>query len=846
MTRAAEPRWRMMQAMHRDDLPSGTVTFLFTDIEASTLLLDELGPEAYRAELDAHRRVVREACMGAGGVEVDTQGDAFFVAFPTAAGAIEAAQAITQSLTNAPISVRIGVHTGTPLVTDEGYVGADVHRAARIAAAGHGGQVLVSASTAALVGVELNDLGEHRFKDLARPERVYQLGDAEHPPLRSLRNVRLPVPATPFLGRYSELDQVAGLLAEDNVRLLTLTGPGGTGKTRLALQAAAESSGHHSDGVWWVPLAPLRDPELLTSVIAQALGINERPDHRLEDDVAARLRNNVTLVVLDNVEHLLPAAADVVANLVATTDATWLVTSRERLQIQAEQVFPVPTLSEHDGVALFLARARALEPSFESNGSVMQLCTRLDNLPLALELAAARTVLFSPEQLLERLSQRLDLLKGPRDADPRQQTLRAAVEWSYELLTSAEQRLFRSLSCFANGCTYEASEEVCDADPESLQSLLDKSLLRRRDSRFGPRYWMLETIREYGADRLEQADEAEGVRHRHAAWCCSFLERRLSLVGQYPPDTDTVDDFERVGDEHDNIQAALAWAFRRGEDELALRLGTRCFRFWARRGMYRNVKAWLVAADARLGAASPLIQLQALKVAGLIAFFFDTDSGAADNYWVRAIAVAEELGEPREIAWLESRRAGVIWERGELEQALILREAALSAARAAGDIMAEADELHMIGEVLRDLRRFEEAEKALLGADRMTRELNHDFLRAANAHSLGDLEVDRGDPAAALPWYRQSLSIATRQGILKNQLMCLAGIAAAYTDLGRDEEAAKLWGAACGIGEDQLGYLMLSPERKRYESRLGRLEGTDAWSAGRSLSLEQALELLTN
>ena len=829
--------------MPRDELPSGTVTFLFTDVEGSTRLLHELGPEGYRRELEAHGRVVRDACVPAGGVEVDTQGDAFFVAFPTASGAIEAARAITQSLADAAISVRIGVHTGTPLVTDGGYVGADVHRAARIAAAGHGGQVLVSASTAALVNAELSDLGEHRFKDLAAPERVYQLGDTRHPPLRSLHNVRLPVPATPFLGRDSELEQVAGLLGRKDVRLVTLTGPGGTGKTRLALQAAAESSEHYADGVWWVPLAPLSDPALVTSVVAQTLSIKERPDHRLEEDVAARLRDETTLVVLDNAEHLLPDVAALVANLVATTAATWLVTSRERLQIQAEQVFPVPTLSEHDGVTLFLARARALEPSFEQNGSVKELCTRLDNLPLALELAAARTVLFSPDQLLERLSQRLDLLKGPRDADPRQQTLRAAIEWSYELLIPLEQRLFRSLSCFANGCRYEAAEEVCDADPESLQSLLDKSLLKRRDSRFGPRYWILETIREYGADRLEQAGEAHDVRHRHATWCCTFVERHSSPLGHFAPGADTAEDFERVADERDNIQAALAWAWRKGEDELALRLGTACFRFWARRGLYGDARTWLEAADTKLDAASPPIQLQALKVAGLIAFFVNADSAAADRYWARAISVAERLGEPGEVVWLESRRAGVVWERGELEQALALRKAALAAARASGSKIAEADELHMIGEVLRDLGRFDEAEEALLGADAITRELEYDFLRAANAHSLGDLELDRGELAAALPWYHESLSMALMQGILSDQIMCIAGIAAAFVLLERDDEAAMLWGAVCAA-EEELGYRMLPPERRRYERRLGGLESTDAWRAGRSLSLQEAVDLV--
>ena len=466
----------------RGDLPAGTVTFLFTDVEGSTRLLDDLGSEDYAAALAEHRRIVREVCAREGGVEVDTQGDAFFVAFPTAPGAIAAARAVVDGLGSGPVRVRIGVHTGTPLLTDEGYVGPDVHRAARIAASGHGDQVLVSSATRALLdGDSLRDLGEHRFKDLAAAERVYQLGDREFPPLRSLYRTNLPVPATPFLGRERELGEVVELLARDDVRLLTMTGPGGTGKTRLALQAAAEASGEFPDGVWWVGLAPLRDARLLVTSLAQVLMVEERADSDLAELVVAQLAGKRALVLVDNVEHLLPEVATEIARLRDAASPTILVTSRERLQLQGEHVYPVPTLADDDGIELFLVRARALASGVEPSDAIGELCSRLDNLPLALELAAARTVVFPPEQLLARLSERLDLLKAGRDADPRQQTLRATIEWSYDLLEPAEQRVFRGLSVFAGGCTYDAAEFVCGADPDVIQALLDKSLLRRNE-----------------------------------------------------------------------------------------------------------------------------------------------------------------------------------------------------------------------------------------------------------------------------------------------------------------------------------------------------------------------------
>jgi predicted ATPase/class 3 adenylate cyclase len=818
----------------RADLPTGTVTFVFTDVESSTRLLAELGDRAYSKALAEHRELIREVSARLGGVEADTQGDSFFLAFPTAPAAIEAAREIDAGLAGCPISVRIGLHTGTPLTTDEGYVGADVHRAARIAASGHGGQVLVSASTAALVDLELRDLGEHRFKDLAEPERVFQLGDGKYPPIRSLRNVQLPVPATPFLGRQDEVEGLVDLLTREDLRLLTLTGPGGTGKTRLALQAAAEASDWFPDGTWFVELAPLRDPALVLSAVASALALKEQPGRPLENTLAAELGQKQPLLVLDNVEHLLPRAADDIAALAAVTQATLLVTSRERLQLQAERVYPVPALTEREGVELFLSRARALDPSFTPDGSVARLCAQLDNLPLALELAAARTTLFSTDQLLQRLSQRLDLLKGGRDLEPRQQTLRATIDWSHDLLAPNEQRLFRTLSVFAD-CTYEAAEDVCGADPDTLQSLLDKSLLRRRDSPAGVRFWMLETIREYASERLEESGDDAALRLRHAEWCCELADRVVGPPGPWLGGEE-FGDFEA---DYDNVRSALAWTWASGHDELALRLSA-TVRFWMRHGLFRDAVAWLEAAAPKIEQGTPRVQLQAFNAAGLIAQFVLADPERADAYWARGQSVAEDLGDAGEIAWIEDRRSGVAGDRGDLDSGIRHFGARAQHYRETGNRRGEADALHLLGENLRDLGRLDEAETALADADALFRELGLELGVANNTHSRADLALDRGDGAAALRLYREALEVVRLHAVERSVAYCLAGMASVLAARRQDVEAATIWGAVCAA-EETLGFRMLAPERRRYENHLARLESTPAWTEGRRLTLEEAV-----
>jgi len=830
----------------RADLPTGTVTFLFTDVEGSTRLLDRLGAQAYADLLAEHHRVVGDVCKAGGGVIVDSEGDAYFVAFGSAPDALSAAHAIQDALVDGPLRVRIGVHTGTPFLTEDGYVGIDVHRAARIAAAAHGGQIVLSATTRSLAqsaGLVLRDVGEHRLKDLAMAEHLYQLGDAEFPPLRSLGNTNLPVPSTPFLGREDELAEVAGLLRSGEVRLLTLTGPAGTGKSRLALQAAAESADAFPDGVWWVSLASVRDAAMVLSSISHTLGVMAEQDRALVDTLAGRLAGRRILLLVDNAEHLLPGIAGELAALLAVCPALRVVaTSRERMQVAAETVWPVPPLTPVDAELMFRERARSVGVTLSTNGAVAELCARLDELPLAIELAAARTVLFSPAQLLERLTQRLDLLKGGRDADPRQQTLRAAIDWSYELLTPEEQRVFGALSVFAGGCTFDAAEAVVGADPDVLQSLLDKSLLRRRDTALGPRYWMLETIGSYAAERLAPREDADDYHRAHAEWIRALAADRLDLAGPGVERAATPVELAAVRDDYDNARASLLWSWAAGEHELAVGLGVAWFRFWFGEGLFRDAIAWLGEVTSWIDAQPAELRLQALMVAGLIAFFAIDDVDQAEELWSRALGVAEDIGRDDQAAWVEQRLVGVTWSRGDFDGAIAGHRQLLQRHRASGDRLAQAGTLHNLGEVLRDVGRFEEGEQALREAQAVYTALGSESGLANNTHSLADLALDRGDFDTAIGLYRAAME-TTATDRARLAAYCLAGIASALAESGSDDPAARLWGAV-SAAEQSSGFRMLAAERRRYEAHLGRLEHTAAWNEGRELSLEEAAALL--
>ncbi|MDQ2942661.1 MAG: adenylate/guanylate cyclase domain-containing protein, partial [Candidatus Dormibacteraeota bacterium] len=587
-------------------LPSGSVTLLFTDIEGSTRLLHELG-DRYVEVLAEHRRALRAAIAERGGVEVDTQGDAFFIAFANASDAVAAAQAAQRTLTG-PVHVRIGIHTGEPTVTPEGYVGIDVHRGARICAAGHGGQILISKATRDALndGTQVRDLGEHRLKDLHTPEWLFQVlaPDLEpgFPPLRSLSNTNLPAESSKFIGREHELTELGTLLGREDVRVLTLTGAGGTGKTRLAIRVAAEAVEHFKNGVFFVSLAPLTDPALVLGTIAETIGAQAATNQPPVDSLRRHLEGKQLLLLLDNFEHLLTAAPDISLLMASAPRLKAIVTSRERLRLAGEHEYAVPPLPDDDAVTLFGIRARAAKPSFRvelHRAPVLAICRRLDGLPLAVELAAARVKVLAPQALFERLEQRLPVLTGgPRDMPDRQRTLRATIDWSYALLDPHEQTVLARLAVFAGGWTAAAAEPICGATLEDLASLLDKSLLRHDEGGDGSdRFSMLETIREYAGDRLQKSGAADVVAGAHAHYFGQLADTAAEGRGHGVWVSKEVMArrsawLDWLGVERSNLSAALEWLVEHHEGESAVQLVLSMWRLWFVRGTLAEGQAW--------------------------------------------------------------------------------------------------------------------------------------------------------------------------------------------------------------------------------------------------------------
>jgi predicted ATPase len=809
------------------ELPAGTVTFLFTDIEGSTRLLHKLG-DGYADALSEHRRALRGAFAAYGGVEVDTQGDAFFVAFSRARDALAAAREGQEVLGGGPIRVRMGVHTGEPLVTEEGYVGIDVHRAARIAAVGHGGQVLVSQSTRELAGAEgLRDLGEHRLKDLTAAERIYQVGDGEFPPLKSLNQSNLPVQPTPFVGREKELGEVLALLRAAATRLLTLTGAGGSGKTRLAVQAAAEVIDEHEQGVWWVPLQAVREPERVGAAIGSTLGARE--------ELAAHIGSKRMLLVLDNFEQVAEAAPELSELLSACPGLQLLVTSRELLRLAAEREYSVLPLVEQESVGFFLSRARAARPGFEPDEHVLPICRRLDHLPLALELAAARVKALSTAQILERLERALPLLTGgARDLPERQRTLRGAIAWSYELLTAEEQEAFRRLGIFSGGWMLDAAEQVAGAQLDTLQSLVEKSLVRFDEER----YSFLETIREFAHEGLVESGELEEARRRHFAF---FLA--LAAAEDTSAEAGYGNRSKILLQDQDNLRAAVDRAVTAGDRVGAIKLMVLLENFWVATDPFEGARRF----DELLTAPGELptrLRARALRCyAGSLWLSGEYERAHRTNE--QSLALFRELEDDEGIAVLLHRLGiSTLYYLKEPEKARELFEQGLEQYRRAGSERGESEVIGGLGYVSQVEGDQEVALDLFSRAAEQAAEVGFTWWEVYMLGAIAEvmIELNRLDEAESAA--RRHLELA--RGIGDRQSSVYGLVLTAYLAGRRGDHARAhlLWGAV-EAEEERAPIGQWESEREEYRAKVLLTEGEELEQArqrGRGRSLEAAIE----
>jgi predicted ATPase/class 3 adenylate cyclase len=819
-------------------LPTGTVTFLFTDIEGSTRLLQQLG-DRYRQVVDAHGRILREAIVNGGGGEVRTEGDSFFAAFPTPAGAIRAAVQAQRELAahgwpeSHPVRVRMGLHTGQGLLEEGDYIGLDVHRAARIAAAGYGGQVLISEATRGLVehdlpeGVRIRDLGEHRLKDLSHAERLFQLVTeglpSEFPELKSLdaHPNNLPLQLTSFVGRAAEIAEAARLL--DEHRLVTLTGPGGTGKTRLALAVATDLLPSFTDGVFFVDLAPIADSAAVHSAVAQALDLPEEPGRDLMDTLAGHLRDKELLLVPDNFEHLLEAAEVVERLLGASPRLRVLATSRTPLGLYGEQEQHVPplalpdprqlpeldVLTRYEAVALFIERARAATTSFrltnENASAVAEICARLDGLPLAIELAASRIKVLPPDAILSRLGHRLDLLATTaRNLPERQRTLRAAIEWSYGLLDEPERRLFARLSIFAGGFDVEAAEGV--ANPagdlgvdtlDALASLLDKSLIRQTQPQAGePRFGMLETIREYARERCQLEWDGEATRRRHA-------EHFLALAEASKPHLDGPDHvpwLDRLDREHENLQAAIRWSLGSGEVDRGMAGAAAVWRFWQQRGHFAVGRTWLERLLATPGEPTTA-RVDAHAAAGSLAYW-QGDAEATEHHYDESLTMSRQLGYRPGIAEALRNLAFLPILRGtDLPRSIELFQQSIEVYREIGDEQSAARSRADIAFVLGLQGDHQAALPLLQESVLISREQGDMFYLADNLTAVGQAHQFLGNYRESRASYLEALELfgeADNPSGIAGGLMMLSGLESA---VGNHPRAVRLFAAGSALNE---------------------------------------------
>jgi predicted ATPase/class 3 adenylate cyclase len=872
-------------------LPGGAVTFVFTDIEGSTRLVKALR-ERYPQILADHRRLIRAAVAAHDGHEVDTQGDAFFVVFAGAKQAVLCALAIQLALAahawpaDGRVRVRIGVHTGHAVPSGGMYTGLAVHRAARICAAACGGQVLVSQATQSIIadeeendpGFGLVDLGVRRLKDLDRPVRLFHLaapgldapaGLAAAPRARR-RGRPLPAQLTGFVGRERELGEVAGLLERD--RLVTLAGPGGCGKTRLAVAVAGRLLPQFDDGVFFVPLAPVADPQMVASTIAGVLGVREGPDLSVVAAVEEQLRDRRSLLVLDNFEHLLPTASVVSRLLAAAPQVKALVTSRALLRIYGEREYvvaplPIPepqetTVAEvesYPAVQLFLDRAGLARPGFglsaDNATAVAEICRRLDGLPLAIELAAARIRVLSPGELLGRLGRRLALEGAARDLPERQRTLRATIDWSHQLLDVEEARLFAQLSVFAGGWTRQAAERVCGEGLtvqvlDGLESLLEHSLVQRVTSGGDElRFDMLETIREYARERLDASGATAELARRHAR---CFLELTQAaephLTG---PQADRSLETLRV--ETDNLRSALRWATDRGDPpsvETGLRMAASLWRFWQQTGALREARQWLEDLLARATDASTRsARAKALIAAGSIAYW-QADLGRARELYQQAVKLYRALGDRRGMADALSNLAPVPMMTGDLPLARRLAAQARDLWQELGDDWQAALATQTLGLSFLFEGGYEQALAYFEEFMPVVRARGDRFWLIGGLTSMAQAQHFLGHFEPARKNFGEALRLALEANDLASVTVALGPLSNLEGAAGDHDRAVRLW-AACEAIKQRIGggapaeVMRVSDPCPAATLAIGEDAVRCAWAEGWAMSPEQAVRYAT-
>ena len=869
----------------RSELPTGTVTFLFTDIEGSTRLLQELG-DGYAAVRDEQADIIRRAIAEGGGVEVSTQGDSFFAVFANPPGAVRAAVAAQRELAThdwppgGRVRIRMGLHTGVGVRGGDDYVGIDVNRAARIADAAHGSQVILSDATRAVVerdlpeGVSLRDLGRRRLKDIVQPEHLHDLVvdglDSDFPPPRTIdaRPNNLPAQLTSFVGREEEMADVKRLLSQ--TRLLTLTGAGGTGKTRLALEVAAEALAAYPDGSFFVDLSSVSDAALVPSVVAGALAVPEVAGRTVLQTLEDHLRDKEILLVLDNFEQVAEAGAVIEELLAAAPKLTIIVTSRVVLSLRGEHEYVVPPLEPPDparlpdlpsllqveAVLLFVQRAMASNPRFqvtERNApAVAEITARLDGLPLAIELAATRTKVLAPEQILPRLESRLGIITtGPRTLPERQRTLRDAIAWSHDLLSPPERRLFARLSAFTGGWTLESAEAVCDPQEfgldalEGLTSLVGSSLVGRTEPDDGPpRFSMLETIREFALERLEATGDRDTILQRHAEY---FLDLAVEAEPHLTAD-DQLEWLERCDLEHPNIRAALRWAIDRREAERAQEAAGALWRFWQQRGHLAEGRRWMGEILALPSGQDPTsARAKALIGAGGMAWW-QQDRDRAGECYREAVAIEREVGDPARLAEALYNLSFVV-AGDDLDEAGRMLLECLELYRRAGDERGAAQVLSML--VMQDARagNWQKVVESLEETVAIWRGLGD---RLHLAFDLVWLAFAYGRVGRR----REALSAGLETLVLFREADNATGVGIALIDLaflaewdGRHEAAIRLAAASESLKQrvggppGAIGGILEGDPAADARNHLAPEEADRAWEEGLAMSFDQAVAL---